>query len=265
MLCGLVAILACGSVGAAKPDRTLLAIARTGQVLHTTSTFAVFWGSDWHDVGFAGDVIGGLDTYFSGFGGSHLAQMAGEYYDREGGISATSDYQGHIVDASGSPSEADAVGEACRITNNAPDPNGVYFVFLPTSGTTTGCSNHRWGTCQRRAPIQVVTVPYMTGDAADPCPPPEGDTTGHSPQLASYAKAVTNHLLATITNPRGTGWIDGLGQDIAQKCLGTFPPAGINQVFSNGSVWRLRAQWSNAAYLSGSGLPNNLGQPGCVY
>jgi len=247
-------------------DSALLSIAKTGQVLRTTKTAAIYWGSQWSDSAFAGDVITGIDAFLAGFGGSDFAAIATEYYDRTGPITALSSYAGHTIDPSGLPSEAGAVGEACRMAGDAPDPNGVYFVFLPTPSPSGSCSIHVWGTCGgRRAPIQVISVPQMSGEAGDTCPPPEGDTTGHSPRLASYAKALANQLLATITNPRGSGWTDKSGRDMAPKCQGVFPPLGVNQIFSNGTEWRLRAQWSNAAYLQGSGLPNTDGQHGCVY
>jgi hypothetical protein len=34
--------------------------------------------------------------------------------------------------------------------------------------------------------------------------------------------------------------------------------------FSNGSQWKIQGEWSNAAYLAGTGYPNNSGQKGCL-
>ena len=63
----------------------------------------------------------------------------------------------------------------------------------------------------------------------------------------------------------GPEWIDPDFAGDSFKCDGIFPPADYYFLFSNGSEWVIRAKWSNAAYLAGTGLPNAYGLPGCVY
>jgi hypothetical protein len=78
------------------------------------------------------------------------------------------------------------------------------------------------------------------------------------------ANVTMHELIETITDPRDTGWHDGNGLEIGNKCILVFPPfSGAFPVFSDGSVWKLQAMWSNAAYLSNSGTLNDQGQPGC--
>jgi hypothetical protein len=257
---------------AAGADPVLMTIPKSGQVLRSTSTIAIFWGPDWNDAGFAGDIISGLDTFFAGFGGSPFAGLATEYYDRTGPITNHSTYFGHVIDSSQPPagalSASQVVGEACRIAGNNPKPDGIYFVYTSTAATLPGtCAQEIYGLCAKRYPIQVAYMPYTTGEPGSWCNG-AGDSsadTGHSVVLSAYANATANKLMNTITNPRGTGWTDAYGKGMSFKCDGIFPPAGVFEQFSNGSIWRLRAKWSNAAYLAGAGLPNASGQPGCVY
>ena len=94
--------------------------------------------------------------------------------------------------------------------------------------------------------------------------------TGHSDALAQYGNVTANQLMNTITNPRGTGWMDAYGRNISFKCNGVFIPGDPSdhlsyEWFTNGSLWAVRTKWSNAAYRAGTGLLSPWGQPGCIY
>ena len=60
----------------APTDPALLRIGNGGQVLHSPNVMAVFWGPEWSDPAFAGDIITGLDTLLSGYSGSDYAKIA---------------------------------------------------------------------------------------------------------------------------------------------------------------------------------------------
>ena len=157
---------------------------------------------------------------------------------------------------------------ACAAVGANPGPNTVVFVYLESSQSNNICSGKVFGTCGKRSPIQVAYIHNTTGMPND-CGY-EGiqgvqNVTGHSVSLDAMGKLTGNLLLKTITNPTGTGWLDAQGRDIGSKCEQVFPPDGVFQPLSNGSIWRLRAFWSNRAYTNGTGLPNSLGQNGCVY
>jgi hypothetical protein len=254
-----------------KTDPNLMTISRSGQVLRQTTTTAIFWGSEWSNSTFAGDVVSGLDSFFRGFGGSEFAGLATEYYDRSGAITSASSFLGHVIDSTAPPagtlSASTVINEACSISGNNPDPNGVYFVYTSTPGNLE-CALRTWGTCgKQKKPIQVVYVPQING-VDPPCNNTsidDGSVTGHSPRLAIYGNVTGNQIMNAITDPRGTGWKDTQGDTMSFKCDGIFPPAGQYFLFSNGSMWRIRAKWSNAAYLAGTGLPNLDGLTGCVY
>jgi len=225
-----------------------------GEVLHSNKTQAIFWGSQWNTGSFAGDKISGIDTFFGGFGSSNYAGLSTEYSDASGNVTASSSYLGHVVDTSTPPNKAltvnGAVAEACKITSNNPDPNGVYFIYTATgAGHVSYCAWHSWGNCSNGAPIQVAYMPNLDGIAG--CDP--GDTsTGHSEGLAAIANVTAHELSEAITDPRGTGWTDSSGAENGDKCAWTFTG---NVTLKNGSKWMLQQEWSNNAYNASQGSP----------
>jgi hypothetical protein len=259
----------------AASDPALLTSPKNGQVLHTPGVEAIFWGTEWTDPNFDGDIISGIDTLLTGYNNSTYAHSPTEYYDKSGPVTPFATYWGHVIDSSAPPAPggltgAVAIAEACKITNNAPDSGSLYAVYTSTDeGTNTGCAYHTSGSCGRgnkAVPIQVVAVPYASGVVGTGCEGVQDTVTGHSLALAQMANLTMHEVIETITDPRGTGWRDFNGQEIADKCLKVFPP-DLSQypVFSNGSVWKLQAMWSNAAYLAGTGTPNASGQPACIW
>jgi hypothetical protein len=232
-----------------------------GTVLTTNNTYAIFWG-DWTN---PGDKITGLDSFFGGFGGSSIAYASTEYTGTNGTVTASSTYKGHQMDTSAAPNNAlttsSAVAEACKMTGNNPDPNGVYFIYTSTgAGNVNYCAWHSYGTCSgTNAPIQVAYMPNIDGIAG--CDP--GDTSKlHSQGLAALANVTSHELSEAITDPRNGGWYDNGGGENGDKCAWAFD--GL-VTLSNGSQWLLQGEWSNAAYTAGNGLPNTLGQHGCLY
>jgi hypothetical protein len=230
-----------------------------GTILTSNKTLAIFWGN-WSN---PGDMITGLDSFFGGWGGSGMAGDSTEYTGSNGQVSANSTYLGHTIDSSTPPSRAlstsGAVGEACKITGNNPDPNGVYFIFTSTgAGHVSYCAWHSWGNCSNGAPVQVAYMPNITGLAG--CDP--GSYAGHSEGLAAIASVTSHELSETITDPRGAGWFDSSNGENGDKCAWAFHG---NETLKNGSQWYLQGEWSNYAYDHNSGFPNRSGQNGCLY
>jgi hypothetical protein len=235
-----------------------------GDVIVQVKTMAIFWGAEWNTPSFPGDKITGLDAFFEGFSGSSFAGTSAEYDGTNNGfVSGQSTYLGHTIDDSAAPKHAintaTAVAEACKVTNNAPDPDGVYFLFTSTgAGHVSYCAWHSWGNCPNGAPIQVAYMPNLDGIGG--CDP--GDTwTKHSQGLAALANVTSHELQEAITDPRGRTWYDAGGQENGDKCAWSFDHA---VTFKNGSQWKLQMEWSNEAYLNGKGLPNRSGQNGCL-
>jgi hypothetical protein len=194
--------------------------------------------------------------------------MAGdstEYSGNNGQVTANSTYLGHTFDTTTPPRKAlstnSAVAEACKITNNNPDPNGVYFIYTSTgAGHVNYCAWHSWGTCSNGAPIQVAYMPNVDGIAG--CDPGAPASLGHSQGLNAVINVTSHELSEAITDPRGAGWFDSSGAENGDKCAWAFN--GI-QTLKNGTQWYLQGEWSNAAYTAGTGSPNLSGQKGCLY
>ena len=233
-----------------------------GPVLHTNSTMAIFWGSEWSSTSFQGDKVTGLDTFFGGLDRSSFAATSSEYTDGSGNVTTSSTYLGHTFDLSTAPRRAiqvsDAVAEACKVTNDHPDPNGVYFLYTSTgAGHVNYCAWHSHGTCSSGAPVQVAYMPNIDGIAG--CDP--GDTTtGHSQGLAALANVTSHEWAEAITDPALNAWYDGGGAENGDKCAWSFH----NDVTLGGEKWMVQMEWSNDAYNAGTGYPNLSGQNGCL-
>lgn len=238
-----------------------LMTAHGGTVLTSNKTMAIFWG-DWTN---PGDKVTGIDSFFQGWGGSHMAGDSTEYAGTNGRVTSSSTYLGHVFDTTAAPNKAlsttSAVAEACKITNNNPDPNGIYFIYTSTgAGQVNYCAWHSWGTCSNGAQIQVAYMPNVDGLAG--CDPGAPASLGHSQGLNAVINVTSHELSEAITDPRGAGWFDSSGNENGDKCAWAFN--GI-QTLSNGSQWYLQGEWSNAAYNAGTGSPNLSGQKGCLY
>jgi hypothetical protein len=246
-----------------------------GPVLYNPDVRLIFWGPNWSNAAFAGDIVTGLDTWYGGFSGSSFAASDAEYYGSSGQIPNTIHYLGYSFDSSAPPSSpangGQAVAEACKLVNNSPAPNTIYVLVSQTQETNTCNAYHTSGGCGMGAhakPIVVVYQSYTTGNqAADPtCYASDlYNDLPYSSALKVESNVTAHEVIETITNPYGTAWRDSNGQEIADKCFGIKQPQGVYQTFSNGFQWRPQGMWSNAAYLAGTGTPNSSGQPGCIW
>jgi hypothetical protein len=227
-----------------------------GDVLASNTTHLIWWGSQWNTATFAGDKITGMTSFFQGFGGSNYAGTSTEYAGATGDqVTTASSFIDSVIDPSAAPSKAltvgGAVAEVCKLTSNAPDSNGVYFIYTATgAGHVSYCAWHSWGTCSNGAPIQVAYMPNIDGIPG--CDPQDTYGTNHSQGLAAIANVTAHELSEAITDPRGSGWFDASGGENGDKCAWTF---GGVVTLSNGSKWKLQQEWSNAAYTASNGSP----------
>jgi hypothetical protein len=267
-------LLLAATLAAAPPADPALLQYRNGAVLRAANVQVIFWGNEWADPAFAVDVIDGIDTLFAGYSGSNYAYAATEYSDKTGAITPNIAYLGHIIDMTQPPVGASGLtvsagnAEVLKITANNPAPNTVYMIFTSTDQGTGKCGWHSSGSVgngKNAKPYQFAYVPNVSGIAGTPCSNVQDTVTGHSLRLAAIANLAMHYFTRTITNPRGGGWTDSNGEEIASKCVTILPAEGSYPVFSNGIVWKLQGLWSNAAYRAGSGEPNLNGQPGCIW
>jgi hypothetical protein len=238
-----------------------------GPVIHSARTYVIFWGHEWNNSSFAGDKITGLDRFFGGFGGSRYANTSTEYSDSSGAITSNAAYQGHVMDVSAAPQRAaktsQIIAEACKMSSNNPDPDGVYFVYTSTkAGNVNYCAWHSWGNCSNGAKIQVAYMPNLDGIVG--CDP-QDNASGNSQGLAALANVTGHELVEAITDPRGSAWYDSSGQENADKCAWSFPPGDGLSTLYDGSKFKIQMTWSNSAFIGATGLANRSGQLGCVY
>jgi len=236
-----------------------------GNVLLTSKTATIFWGSSWSNATFAGDKITGLDQLYAGWSGSNYNAINTEYFGNNGQVTNSSSFLGHSIDATTPPSRAltvsQAVAEACKVSGNNPDPNALYAIYTENfpKGNLSYCAWHSYGNCSNGAPVQVGYFPNVSGKAG--CDPADNFGTGHSQGLAALANVSGHELAETITDPRNGGWYDASGAENADKCAWTFNGA---VTLKNGTRWKIQMNWSNAAFTNGTGLPNSSGQKGCL-
>ncbi len=239
-----------------------------GAILTDAAVTAVFWGSGWADPTFTADKVSGLDTFYSGVGGSSYAATVDEYTGTNGQVASTGlTHQGHLIDAStasGGGRTSVILAEVCKqVTAGAivPDPsgNGYYPVYTDVKRGHAGyCAWHSYGTCNG-VPVQFGFFFDLDGDPG--CDPQDGSGL-HSQGLAALANVSGHELSETFTDPRSGGWYDSSGAENADKCAWTFGAPLL--AFTNGSEWKVQGNWSNAAYGAGTGYPNSSGQDGCL-
>ncbi|MGZ6144130.1 MAG: hypothetical protein ACXWLM_12385, partial [Myxococcales bacterium] len=83
-----------GGNAGSSPDMTW----HNGTVMPTSVTEAIFWGASWSNASVVGDKITGLDSWYSGFGGSNYAATSNEFAGSNGQVTSTVSYLGHQID-----------------------------------------------------------------------------------------------------------------------------------------------------------------------
>lgn len=248
-----------GNKGGNSPDL----VYHNGGILPTAVTASIFWGTSW--AGYSGDKISGMDTFYTGIGGSGYAKTSDEYTET-GGTPVTSgiSFLGHHVDTTAAPSGAPAtsaiLGEVCKVIPAGQiASNGYYAVYVDTKrGHANYCAWHSWGSCGG-TPIQFGFFFDLDGDAG--CDPQDTSTT-HSQGLAAIANVSGHELSEARTDPQGTAWFDKQGEENADKCEWSFGSDFVT--FSNKTMWKIQGNWSNQAYDGSFGYANLSGQKGCL-
>ncbi len=219
-----------------------------GPVLTGSHTHAIFWGPTG---AWSSDVMPGIDSLFSGFGGSNYLGIAAQYMR---GATIGSTYAGSKTDASTPPKKVNAStlgAEVQRMYGSNIDPSGIYFVY--TSNFPSGGSFCAWHslTTVNGQNIAVAYMPNTTGVVG--CDPGNPYGLTGSQGLRSLANVTAHEFMESVTDPypaqASYGWIDQSGSEIGDKCAWQFTgPVTL----SNGSRWQLQEEWSNDANGAGS-------------
>ena len=237
-----------------------------GKIMPTAVTKAIFWGASWATS--PDDEVTGIDSFYTGFSGSNYATTSDEYTGSNGQVGATTTYQGHIVDTSAASRGGNTSKILAEVSKEVTagnivveqGGNGYYPVYTDLPRGNAGyCAWHSAGTINGVV-VQFAFFWKLDGDPG--CDP--GDTSGlHSQGLAALANVSGHELSEARTDPASPGaWYDGSGAENGDKCAWTFGAPLV--AFSNGASWKVQGEWSNAAFLAGTGYANNSGQKGCL-
>jgi hypothetical protein len=224
----------------------------------------IFWGPSWSDQNFVGDKITGIQSFYSGLGGSTYEATTTEYTETSGAHVGTTITLGSThVDLSAAPMSgtktSPILAEACaKATTLRPD--GFYPVYVDTPrGHAAFCAWHSTGTCPNGTQIQFGFFFHLDGDPG--CDPQ--DTSGlHSQGLAALANVSGHESSETLTDPHVDAWFDSSGAENADKCAWSFGTPLLK--LKNRTEWKVQGNWSNRAFDSGTGYANRSGQNGCI-
>lgn len=229
-----------------------------GPIMPTTTTKAIFWGVKWGDPAFVGDKISGIDSWYAGVGGSSYTGSVDEYTDNLGEqVSASSTYTGHVIDTTVA-SDQGAMTEACKVVPN-PAPDEYVAVYLDEPRPSNFCAYHTYTSCGTNSTTQMEVAVFYNLDGDSGCDP-QDSVTGHSQGLAALANMNGHEFSEARTDPFFTAWYDASNSwETGDKCDFRFPDPFVT--FSNGSQWKIQANWSNYAFDNGLGQDSS---GGCV-
>jgi hypothetical protein len=230
-----------------------------GPVMHSTTVVPVYWGTSWSNPTFVGDKVSGLNTFYSGVGGTAYLHTNSEYTDGSGNVNTSSVSKSPVVtDAtatpSGAPSTSQVLNEVAKVTNNHPVANAYYPVYSDQPrGRARYCAWHSSGTI---AGIRVQFGFFFNLDGDPGCDPGSPASLGHSQGLAALANVSGHELSEMLTDPQLDAWYDQQGAENSDKCAWTFN----GTVSVGGQSWKIQGNWSNAAASTKSGYAN----VGCI-
>jgi hypothetical protein len=243
----------------ARPTHVLQLLWHNGPVMHSTAVLPVYWGSSWSNSSFVGDKVSGLNTLYSGVGGTPYARTNGEYTDASGSVNTSSiSRSGNFTDTSatpsGAPSTTQVLSEVSKVTNGHPVANAYYPVYSDQRRGNAGyCAWHSSGTING---IRVQFGFFFNLDGDSGCDPQSPSSLGHSQGLAALANVSGHELSEMLTDPQLNAWYDQKGDENSDKCAWTFS----GTVAIGGQSWKIQGNWSNAAASARTGYAN----VGCI-
>jgi hypothetical protein len=243
----------------ARPTHVLQLLWHNGPVMHSTAVLPVYWGSSWSNSSFVGDKVSGLNTLYSGVGGTPYARTNGEYTDGAGSVNTSSiSKSGNFTDTSatpsGAPSTTQVLSEVAKVTNGHPVANAYYPVYSDQRRGNAGyCAWHSSGTING---IRVQFGFFFNLDGDSGCDPQSPSSLGHSQGLAALANVSGHELSEMLTDPQLNAWYDQKGEENSDKCAWTFS----GTVAIGGQSWKIQGNWSNAAASARTGYAN----VGCI-
>jgi hypothetical protein len=239
--------------------RVLQLLWHNGPVMHATTVVPVYWGSRWSNSTFVGDKVSGLNTLYSGIGGTPYARTNGEYTDSSGSVNTSSiGKSGNLTDTSatpsGAPSTSAVLSEVAKVTGNHPVANAYYPVYSDQPRGNAGyCAWHSSGTI---GGVRIQFGFFFNLDGDPGCDPQSPSSLGHSQGLAALANVSGHELSEMLTDPQLNAWYDQRGDENSDKCAWTWN----GTVAIGGQSWKIQGNWSNAAASARTGYAN----VGCI-
>ena len=238
-----------------------------GPIMTSSVVVPVFWGTQWSSSTFVGDKQSGMNSFYAGWSGSKYSKTTTEFGSSNGQVSGNVTYvnNSYLTDTSAGPSSPPPttmiVGEIQKLVTNGsinPVSNGYYPVYTDLRRGNAGyCAWHDTGSVTKSGTsVQIQVAFFFNLDGDSGCDPQDLGTS-HSQGLEAIANVSGHELSEAETDPHLNAWYDRQGYENADKCAWHFH---ANSTFSNGSVWKIQGNWSNAAYNARSGYYNY----GCI-
>lgn len=235
-----------------------------GPVSTSAAVYIVFWGSQWSSFGSAQSYVTG---FFGNVGGSSWGNTTKQYCENapNGATSCSTSlpapanakgqlagvWNDNVNPVPASPTQSQIANEAANLAANfgvTPNPNDDFMVFTPSGHSENGfgtqwCAYHS----STSNGLSYSYMPYQP-DAGTACgmnfvnPGAAGNFDGFS--------IVGGHEYAeTITDPQpNSGWLDGRGSEIGDKCAWISTGTGAaTDISLGGSSYAVQSLWSNAA------------------
>ena len=240
-----------------------------GPIMVSASVTAIFWGTQWNTPAFVLDKISGVDAWYQGEGGSKFSQSVNEYKGSNGQVGGALAYSGHYIDLSTAPTTGDnnkqISDEVCRMIGDqvATNGTGYYPVYIdqPVAASSGYLAWHDGAVCNGRT-IQYAFFYDMTGIDIAQQVYPKKKAPNHSSQLTTLAYAMGHELSEARSDPQpSSGWSSNQLGENGDACAWAITPNIVT--FTNGTQWLLQGNWSNKAYLTGTGYANSNGDKGC--
>ncbi len=144
---------------------------------------------------------------------------------------------------------------------------GVCLPFSTQCSDTTFCGYHSFFTRGDGSQVIYAVIPYVVPSI---CVSSSRTSPNGDPVADTMTSILGHEILEMFTRPipsGGAGWIDSFGQEIGDKCLGTFGTntyPNANQQW-NGHLYEIQTMWNNHATVGGVLNSGACDQNGPIY
>ncbi|HEU5376573.1 MAG TPA: RICIN domain-containing protein [Ktedonobacteraceae bacterium] len=248
----------------------------------TTNVYTIFWEPTGSSVSANYNSL--IERYFGDIGSSSLYQMLSQYKDSQNNAPTGSQLAQSWVDTGTAYPETPLldsdiqaeVTHAMQVNSWSADIHNIFFVF--TANNESLCFDNSQSACtpditsaSNANPFCAyhdffntntiyAVVPYIA--KFDGCnPQPDPNTAGPNNNDADTTiNAASHEQIEAATDPMLNAWFDFDGNEIADKCAGSFGPVNSQgaDVMMNSHPYLLQEEWNNSfsSCALTSGVPN---------